>query len=46
MIFLLEQDESNFNRFVKVSATVLKERHEKALDALEIAKALKSVYKS
>jgi hypothetical protein len=43
MIFLIEQDESNFNRFVKVSATVLKERHEKALDAVEAAKVLKSV---
>lgn len=43
MIFLLEQDGSNLNRFVKVSATVLKERHEKALDVLEAAKVLKSV---
>jgi hypothetical protein len=43
MIFLLEQDESNLNRFVKISATVLKERHEKELDALEAAKVLKSV---
>ncbi len=43
MIFLLEQDESNLDRFVKVSATVLKERHEKALDGLEAAKVLKSV---
>jgi hypothetical protein len=43
MIFLLEQDESNFNRFVKVSANVLKERYEKALDAVEAAKVLKSV---
>jgi hypothetical protein len=43
MIFLLEQDESNLNRFVKVSATVLKERYEKTLDALEAAKVLKSV---
>jgi hypothetical protein len=38
MIFLLEQDESNFNRFAKVSAAVLKERCKKALDALEAAK--------
>jgi hypothetical protein len=43
MIFLLEQDESNINRFVKVSANVLKERYEKALDAVEAAKVLKSV---
>ena len=43
MIFLLEHDESNLNRFVKVSATVLKERHEKALDILRAAKVLKSV---
>lgn len=43
MIFLLEQDESNLDRFVKVSATVLKERHEKVLDELEAAKVLKSV---
>lgn len=43
MIFLLEQVESNFNRFVKVSAIVLKERHKKALDALEAGKVLKSV---
>jgi hypothetical protein len=43
MIFLLEQDESNLNRFVKVSATVLKERHEKALDAIEATKVSKSV---
>jgi hypothetical protein len=29
MIFLIELDGLNFNRFVKVSATVLKERYEK-----------------
>jgi hypothetical protein len=43
MIFLLEQDESNLNRFVKVSATVLKDIHKKALNALEAAKVLKPV---
>jgi hypothetical protein len=43
MIFLLEQDGSNFNRFAKVSAAVLKERYKKALDALEAARVLKSV---
>lgn len=42
MIFLIEQDESNLNRFVKVSAAVLKERDEKALDALGVAKFLKN----
>lgn len=41
MIFLLEQDESNLDRFVKVSATVFKERYKKALDALEAAIVLK-----
>jgi hypothetical protein len=41
MIFLIEQDESNLDRFVEVSATVLKERYKKALDAREAAKVLK-----
>jgi hypothetical protein len=38
MIFLIEQDGSNLNRFVEVSAAVLKERDEKALHALGVAK--------
>ncbi len=32
MIFLLEQDESNLDRFVKVSATVLKDMKKHWMD--------------